>query len=511
MDNQISSNGRVARNAVMLSVRMLLIMVVGLYTSRVVLSTLGVKDYGIYGLVGGIVAMVSFLNASMSNATSRFLIFNLGKGDRQALDKTFATALFTHVAIAAICTVVIEIIGLWLLYNKLVIPEGRMDAAFWTFQASVICMAIVFIQTPFNAAIIAHERMGIYAYIEILNSVLKLAAVYVLMVVSADKLILYSFLVVGVHAIIFLVYYIYDRVHFEECRLRFSSDREYMVPMLSFSGWNVFRNLSVSARQWANNFLINIFFGVVLNAASTIATTIYGMIMGLANSVTSAFSPKIVKLYAQEKIDQMNRSIATSTMYAVLIMGCITVPAVLEMSYLIRLWLGRSDIDYATEFCCIQLLVGFMTLVTNVVVSGIMATGKVKGFSLVYGGLYLLSIPLSYIVLRCGVGPLSTYLVTLAMGIVILLATSLVLKRLVPGFSVGKILTAFLVNLLAVAVCGIPSVLIHMNMEESFLRVVLVSAANVITLTLATYFVLLDKDSRKSINNKVRQMLKLGK
>ena len=511
MDTQISSNSRVAKNAVMLSVRMLLIMIVGLYTSRVVLNTLGIEDYGIYGVVGGIVAMVSFLNASMSNATSRFLIFNLGKGDRKALDKTFASALFTHIAIAIICLVLIEIIGLWFLYHKLVIPEGRMDAAFWTFQASVICMVIVFIQTPFNASIIAHERMGIYAYIEILNSVLKLAVVYILLVVNTDKLILYSFLVVAVHIFIFLVYYIYDRVHFEECRLRLSTDKEYIKPMLSFSGWNIFRNLSVSARQWGNNFLINIFFGVLLNAASSLATTIYGMIMGLANNVTSAFSPKIVKLYAQDKTEEMSQSIRTSTQYSVLIMGCMTVPAILEMSYLIRLWLGRSDIDYATEFCSIQLLVGFMTLVTNVIVSGVMATGRVKGFSLVYGGLYLLSIPISYIVLKCGVGPLSTYLVTLAMGIVIMVATAIILKKLVAEFSAGKVLSSFLLNLLVVAICGIPSVLIHLSMPESFLRVVLVVLANVITLGLATYFLLLDKNARETVNAKVRQILKLGK
>lgn len=484
-------------------------MAVGLYTSRVVLGALGQTDYGIYGVVGGITALVAFLNTSMSNATSRFLMFNIGKGNREALNRTFSAALSTHIAIAVLCVVIIEIVGLWFLYHRLIIPPERMYAAFWTFQASVICMVLAFIQTPFNASIIAHEKMGVYAYIEILNSVLKLLMVYVLVIVAADKLILYSFLVVGVTFAVLLIYYIYCRTHFQECRLRLSADRQYIMPMLSFSGWNLFRNFSVSARQWGNNFLINIFFGVLLNAASTVATTIYGMIMSLANNVTSAFSPKIIKLYAQDKRSEMSDSICISTKYAVLIMGCMTAPAILEMKYLIRLWLAQ-DIEYAAEFCSIQMLVGFFNLVTNVIVYGVLATGKVKRFSLVYGGLYLLSLPVSYLLLKLGVGPLSTYWVTLAFGALILTGTLLILKRLVAEISVSRVLVTLLVNLMVTALCCIPSVLIHLNMNESFLRVVLVALANLATLGLATYFLLLKRAEREAVAVRLRSLFGLG-
>ncbi len=499
MEPQISSNTRVAKNAVMLAVRMLLILFVGLYTTRIVLNTLGVVDYGIYGVVGGIVAAVSFLNTSMSNAISRFLIFCLGKGDYHTLRKTFASALFTQIILALIVLLVSETVGLWFLYNVLNIPIGRMDAAFWTFQASIACMIITFIQTPFNASIIAHERMGVYAYIEILNSLLKLGSVYILLVVKVDKLILYAFLIVAVHIITLLAYYLFCRLNFEECKLRLCSEKKYIKPLLSFSAWNVFRNMSVTARQQGNNFLINIFFGVVLNSASGLATTIYGLIMGLANSISTAFNPKIVKLYAKDRAEDMNESIYTAVRYSTLIMGVITLPAILEMKNLTQLWLGRSDIDFVIAFCSIQLLVGFINLVTNTVVSGVMATGKIRKFSIVYGGLYLMSLPVAYIVLKLGVGPLSTYWVTLGMGFIILLATSFVLKQLVPQFSVNRIVTTLALNLLIVVLCGVPAILLHFTLGETLLRAILVGTAHLITLGGFVYLFLLPKELKQNL------------
>lgn len=252
---------------------MFLTMVVGLYTSRVVLQTLGVEDYGIYGVIGGIVAMMGFLNASMSGATSRFLTFELGRGDKERLANTFSSALIVHIIIAAIVFVVAETVGLWFLCNKLVIPENRMVAAHWVYQLSILSSMLSITQVPYNSSIIAHEKMDVYAYVEILNVTLKLLIVYLLVIGNFDKLILYAILMFTVSVIIMVVYRIYCLRRFEECKFRLFLDKDYLKPLLSFSGWDLYGNMAFSVRQQGANFLLNMFYGVVLNAAYNIATT----------------------------------------------------------------------------------------------------------------------------------------------------------------------------------------------------------------------------------------------
>ena len=274
MSNQTSENNkRIAKNTIMLYLRMFLTMVVGLYTSRVVLQTLGVEDYGIYGVVGGIVAMMGFLNASMSGATSRFLTFELGRGDKERLSKTFSSALVVHIIIAVIVFVVAETVGLWFLCYKLVIPENRMVAAHWVYQLSILSSMITITQVPYNSSIIAHEKMDVYAYVEILNVTLKLLIVYLLVIGNFDKLILYAILMFAVSVIIMMVYRIYCLRRFEECKFRLFLDKDYLKPLLSFSGWDLYGNTDFSVRQQGANFLLNMFYGVVLNAAYNIATT----------------------------------------------------------------------------------------------------------------------------------------------------------------------------------------------------------------------------------------------
>lgn len=290
---------RIAKNAVMLYVRMFLTMIVGLYTSRVVLAVLGVEDYGTYGVVGGIVAMIGFLNSSMSGATSRFLTFELGKGDEKRLADTFSSALIIHIGIALLVLILAETVGLWFLCNKLVIPEGRMPAAHWVYQLSIASAMIWITQSPYNATIIAHERMDVYAYVEILNAVLKLLIVYLLSIGNFDKLILYATLVFLVSVLIRLIYRIYCVRHFSESHLHWVWDKSILKPMLVYSGWNLYGALCLTTRQQGTNFLINIFFGVVFNAASSVATTIQGVVKGFTYSSTFAFRPPIIKAYAQ--------------------------------------------------------------------------------------------------------------------------------------------------------------------------------------------------------------------
>ena len=283
-------NQRIARNAVMLYIRMFLTMIVGLYTSRVVLNVLGVEDFGTYGVVGGIVAMMGFLNASMSGATSRFLTFELGRGDQKRLADTFSSALIAHMMIALFVLVVAETVGLWFLTHKLVIPAGRMPAAHWVYQMSILSAMISITQVPYNATIIAHEKMDVYAYVEILNVTLKLLIVYLLTIGNFDKLILYAALVLAVSIVIRMIYRVYCLRHFAESHFHWIWDKSILKPLLNFSGWDLYGNMAFTVRTHGANFILNSFYGVVLNAASGIAATVQGVVLGFSSNVVLAFN-----------------------------------------------------------------------------------------------------------------------------------------------------------------------------------------------------------------------------
>ena len=320
MANQTSDNNkRIAKNTLYMYMRMGITMLVQLYTSRVVLQTLGVEDYGIYGVVGGIVAMMGFLNASMSGATSRFLTFELGKGDKDRLEKTFSSALIVHIIIAAIVFIVAETVGLWFLCNKLVIPENRMNAAFCVYQMSIISAMLSITQVPYNACIIAHEKMDVYAYVEILNVTLKLLIVYLLVIGNFDKLILYSALYFVTSFIVMMAYRVYCLRNFFETKFHWIWNKEYLRPLLSFAGWNLFGNFGSIVGNQASNLVINSFFGVLMNAAASVALTVCGIVTQFASNAMTAFRPPITKLYAQGKVIEM-QSLTLLALKAIMIL-----------------------------------------------------------------------------------------------------------------------------------------------------------------------------------------------
>lgn len=279
MSNQSSDNNkRIAKNTLLLYFRMLFMMAVSLFTSRVVLNTLGVEDYGIYNVVGGVVAMFGFINGSMSSATQRYITFALGKGDKENLQKVFCTALQIHVLIAVLIVVLGETVGLWFMYTQMQIPTDRMDAAFWVLQRSIASTVIMIISVPYNADIVAHEKMSAFAYISILEAVLKLAVVYMLVVFSSDKLILYAFLILAVQLLIRLCYSRYCNRHFEESKYRHVWDKSLFKEMTGFAGWSMFGNLSSVLFSQGLNMLLNVFFGPVVNAARAVAVQVQSAI-----------------------------------------------------------------------------------------------------------------------------------------------------------------------------------------------------------------------------------------
>lgn len=496
-----TSNKHIAKNALMLYIRMFLTMLVGLYTSRVVLATLGVEDYGIYGVVGGVVAMMGFLNASMSGATSRFLTFELGRGDQKRLAETFSSTLIVHIGIALIVFVLAETVGLWFLCNKLVIPAGRMNAAHWVYQCSILSAMLGITQAPYNASIIAHEKMDVYAYVEILNVTLKLLIVYLLVIGNFDKLKLYALLVLAVSVLIMLIYRIYCVRNFPESHFKWIIRKDVLKPLLTFSVWDLYGNLSVTAYQQGTIFVINIFLGPILNAANNIAVTVNGIIKSFAYNVIQAFRPQLIKQYAEGRIEDMEKLVIMSSVFSLLLLFIVLVPVYFEGEYLLGLWL--VDVPDHTLLLLRIILICCIFNVANLIINiPIHATGYIKGLSIWTGSCYLACPLLMYAFFKSGIGLNITYFVNVPIYIMALIVSLIILKRLIKSFNIFKLIITYCKCLLALIVCSLIALLVQRIMPTpSFVRLLVSIVTNLAVILFFLYFNI-TKEQRKFLLHK---------
>lgn len=431
------NNKRIAKNAIMLTIRMMVVAIVGLYTSRIVLNALGIDDYGVYGLAGGMVGMVSFLNGAMGGATSRFITFELGTGNTVKLTKIFSTALIIHLIIAGIAVIIMEIVGIWMLNYKLQIPPDSLFAANIVFQLSVLSMIVGFTQVPYTASILAHERMSIYAYLEIFNVVLKLLIVYAIMLAPSNRLIFYAILMFIASLTTAMFYRWYCIRHFQEARFSIKLDKSIAKSMLLFSGYDLFGNMSVMVYLQGLPIILNLFYGVVANAASGIGTTITGAIKGFSWSVSSAFIPQVTKQYAAGKIEQMGIVMRRSIQFTALVFSAVGIVFFVETERILFLWLGQVP-DYAvvfTKFILLVTLVDYLTMSNN---RGIHATGNIKRISFISGSFYLIAPFVSYAFMKMGTPVYTPYLVNVIMLIVVTIIGGYILYNQIPEFDIKK-------------------------------------------------------------------------
>jgi O-antigen/teichoic acid export membrane protein len=482
---------------------MLISMIVSLYTSRVVLNTLGVSDFGIYGVVGAVVGLLTFLNASMSGATSRFLTFELGKGDDNKLKDVFATALIIHCGIALVIIIIAETLGLWLLMQKLVIPESRMAAAQWVYQFSILSMAISVTQVPYNASIIAHEKMDVYAYIEILNVVLKLVIVYLLVIGNFDKLILYAFLVLAVSTFIALLYRFYCIRKFKECHFAWVIRPSILKPMLTFSGWDLYGNMSDVARGQGVNMLLNVFFGTVANAACGIATQVQGVIMAFAGNISTAVRPQIIKSYASGDYNAMLKLIYVSAKYVFLMLLFISLPVLLETHFILLIWLNKVP-EYTIWFTRYSILFNYYAAISYIIAAGIHATGKIKRISLINGTLYLLVLPFSYFAFRLSANINTPFVFNVLAVIIGCLLNIYTLKLYVKQASYFDFIYKVFVPTILIAVAsGLIALYVQSFFAEGWLRFIMICIVSSLTILFMTYFSA-GREMRKKIDNKLR-------
>lgn len=444
-----SSNKIIAKNTMMLYLRMFLTMIVGLYTSRVVLTTLGVEDFGIYGVVGGVVSMLSFINAAMSLSTSRFLTIEIGKGDICRAQKVFSVAFEIHIAVSLLILLLAETVGLWFVVNKLVISEDRMIAAMWVYQCSILSMIVSVTQVPYNAAIISHEKMNVYAYVELLNAFFKLAVVYCLLIGKVDRLILYAVLQLFVSTFIALIYRVYSKKEYEECRIIWIYDKQIIKPMLGFTVWSILGNVAYIGVTQGVNILLNIFFGPVVNSARAIAVQVQATLNSFWTNFLTAINPQIIKSYASNEVIRLHELVARGSLYAFFLMLIFTVPVISEAPYLLRLWLNNVP-DYTVAFVRLALMLSLIDCMSEPLVNAIKATGMIKIYQIVVSLILLSILPVSYILFKLNYPPFYVYIINIIISILCLFVRMYFAKYVIDismrYFVVNVIIKAFIIG-----------------------------------------------------------------
>lgn len=384
----MADNKRIAKNTLFLYFRMILIMGVTLYTSRVVLDKLGITDYSLYNVVGGVVGMLSFLNGTLSNGTSRFLMYELGVGNNVRLQNTFSTAFYIHLILAVIIVFIMETGGMWFLYNELVIPPERLSACVWVFQFSILTTVIVITQVPYTAIIMAHERMNIYAYVSVFEAIAKLSICYLLSITDSDKLIFYAVLIAIVQLLVAFYYRFYCSKHFYESRLKWAFDRNIFRNIMSFSGWNIMANISETLKLQGIIVLLNLFFAPAVVAAQAIANQISTAMLQFVNNFRTAINPQIIKLYAAGDKEESKRLTLNTTVYCFDLILLLGLPSIFVMNELLHIWLVEVP-DYAvifTQWIIVNHIIGTFNAAFY---APMMAANKIKSNSIaaVYFGI----------------------------------------------------------------------------------------------------------------------------
>lgn len=502
-----SNNKRIAKNTILLYLRMLLTIVVGLYTSRVVLNTLGVSDYGVYNVVGGIVAMLSFLNSALTAASQRFISFELGRGDKDKLKTIFCTSVTIHAVLALIIFIIAETVGLWFVNTHLNIEPARMTAANWVYQCSILTFMLTIVSVPYNSCIVAHEHMNAFAYVSILEVILKLLIVYLLLVINYDKLITYGILVLCVAFIIRLIYGLYCKKHFEECTYHFTFDKTLFKEMFSFAGWSVVGNLGFSFKDQVANVILNIFFGTVVNAARGVALQVNGIISGFSSNFIMALNPQITKQYATGNTQNSMNLVYAGCRYSFYLLALVSIPIIINMDYILKLWLYKVP-EYTSEFLRLALVAALINSIAQPLVTALQATGKIKVFQISICIVMLLELPLSYMILYFGGKPYMAMYPTILVTFIGLFTRFIILKKLVPTYKltyftfiiVGK-------NIMIGIICYIISTFIHNMFNTTLIGVIINSLISCIITFIIIYLLGISNKEREAINKKIKLSL----
>ncbi len=499
--SSLETNKKIAKNTLYLYLRMLFIMAISLYTVRIILNALGEEDYGIYNVVGGIVTLFSFLTSTMSSASQRFFSYELGKGDYVKLNKYFNINLLCYFLISVVIIILAETIGLWLLNAQMTIPENRVDAAHWVYHFAVISFMISLWTIPYSAMIVAHEKMSIYAYVGIFEALFRLIIAYILTSISFDRLKVYAVLTCILASFLFLSYYVYcDKKYREETKIHNIWDYSIFKEVVSYSGWNLFGAFAIVMRNQGVNILLNIYFNPIVNAARAIALQVESAVVVFANNFFTAVKPQIIKQYSANERAKMMGLIFRSTRFCFFLVFVIALPVILETDTILKLWLNDYP-AYTIDFTRISILYGLVDVLCNPMVISVQATGKVKTYQIVISSVLILIIPLSYLFLRMGCRPNITLYITLIISIICFFIRISFMKSLLNMPIIYYIKDALLPIIIVTVISTIPPFIVHILLDESFIRLILVMLVSIISSAIAIYSLGITNVERKYINN----------
>lgn len=505
MFDKSSNNKRIAKNTLMLYIRMLFLMAVNLFTTRVVLQALGVEDYGIYNVVGGIVALFSILSQSLSNACSRFLNFEMGRKNYERLKDIFSTSVTIQIVLSVVIAILCEIGGLWFLNNKMVIPTDRLLAANWVFQFSVLTFCVNLISVPYNAAIIAHERMSAFAYISIYDGLARLLICYLVLALPFDKLIVYAALIFAIQLSVRFIYTIYCNQHFDECRYHYTYNKSLMKELFSYAGWNFIGGAAAVFRTQGGNIIINLFAGPAVNAARGVANQINSAVSMFAGNFMTAVKPQITKSYAVGDIDYMTTLVNQSARISYYMLLLISLPIMINIDFILSLWL-KTVPDRTSIFVILTIIFTLIESYANPLMTAQFATGKVRNYQLVVGGLNLLNVPISYVLLRIGFEPETFLYVAIIIACIALAARLIILKREI-GFNSSMFCWNVLLNCLVVTIVSmILPLLLKYKLNEGMLSFIILTLASIVSYFIVMLFIGCNANERKLLISKIESV-----
>lgn len=505
MADNSSSNRRIAKNSIFLSIRMVIVLCISLYTTRAVLNILGVEDYGVYNVVCGFVSMFAFLNTSMSNGIQRFYNFELGRNGEEGANKVYCNAIIVQLLLGIIIIVLTETFGIWYLNNKMVIPIERMYAAKWIFQFSIISFLFIILQAPYTAAVMAHENMDFYAVVSVLDAILKLVIVFIIPFASIDKLVLYGLLLLLISIIDFGLYFIYCKKKYKEIHLPRENvvNKKLFVSMLSFSGWNLFGSFSNMMRDQGINLILNFFFGPIVNAARGVAIQINSGVTNLVTSILTPVRPQVIQSYAKGEYDRSLNLTYSISKFSLCFLWILSLPICVEIDFILKIWLGDNIPQHTQAFSIIILMTSAVLIPMGALATLVHASGDMKKYQ-VYGSLVkILSVPVAFVLMKLGYSPEWALLMVLIFDLIGLFVGMVILKGIMR-FSIKTYLKEVVLPLLPVlSISLILSLVLHRTIDNEILRFFLV----LIICTLITLFLFYLVGMSKAEKNLLRGMV----
>lgn len=501
-----NSNRQIAKNAAALYFRMIVSMLVGLYTSRIILNQLGVEDYGIYNVVGGFVSLFSLISDSIQGSISRFLTFELGRGDIINLRKVFASSILVLIGLSIIILFLTETFGLWYLYNKMVIPLERIDAAFWCFQLSIITFVINLINSPYTSAIIAHERMDIYAYLTILGVIFKLFICFAIIKSPIDKLIFYAILLCLYSIINQIIYVIFCKHKFPECKFKYIIDKSLLKNMFNFAGWNFIGSSAVILRTQGANLFINAFGGPVANAANGIANNICNIVSTFVTNFTMAFNPQITKRYAAKEYESLMNLLIYGSKYSYFLMFILTLPVFLNAEYIFKIWLGIVP-EYTVIFTRWTLLFLLLESISRPMITAKIANGNIRNYQIVVGSILLLMLPISYLGLKLGFEVTFVAFANVLTALIAIFARIYMLRGDFPCWSSKVFFNKVILNICLVSIiASVLPAITYIILPKGFINFTVTTLISIISSCITIFYIGCTKFERSLIVDKIKEI-----